>query len=100
MIDFDVTDALLAVISAFLAVSTFINTRKKDTRNEGAQQAAFSADLSYIKEMLQDVRSNVKEITRSSDTHTEKIAKLEEQLHSAFMRIERLEKQLDGTKES
>ena len=98
--NFDLTDFLLALVSVSLAVSTYFNTRKKDTRNEGAQQASFRADLTYIKEMLQDVRSNVKEITKSSDTHTEKIAKLEEQLCSAFRRIERLENQLDGAKES
>ena len=96
----DVTDVLIAVLSLAVAASTFFNTRKKDTKNEGAQQASVKADLSYIKEMLQDVRSNVKEITKSSDTHTEKIAKLEEQLQSAFRRIERLEHQIDGSKES
>lgn len=96
----DITDILIAVLSLAVAASTFFNTRKKDTRNEGAQQASVSADLSYIKEMLQDVRTNVKELRTGSDTHTEKIAKLEEQLHSAFRRIERLEHQIDGTRES
>ena len=100
MIDFDVTDALLAVLSAFIAVSTFRDNKKKDTKNEGAQQASLQADLKYIKELLQDVRSDIKEMTKSIDIHSEKIAKCEEQINSAFSRIERLEKQLDGTKES
>ena len=92
--DFDLTDLLLAVLSAFLAVSTFLNNRKKDTRSEGAQQASLKADLTYIKEMLHDVRTDMKEMTKSSDAHTEKIAKLEEQLRSVFIRIERLENQI------
>ena len=95
----ETTNILLAVLSLAVAVSTFANARKKDTRSEGAQQASVSADLSYIKEMLQDVRTNVKELRTGSDTHTQKIAKLEEQLRSAFTRIERLERQLDITRE-
>lgn len=97
---FDLTDLLLGVLSAFLGWSTFVNNRKKDTKNEGAQEAALHADLKYIKELLQDVRSDMKEITKAVDNHSEKIAKLEEQLSSAFRRIARLENQFDGAKEN
>ncbi len=100
MIDFDFTDAMLAVLSAFIAVSTYLGNKKKDTKNEGAQQASFQADLRYIKELLQDMRSDMKEITKSIDIHSEKIAKCEEQLLSLSNRVKRLEKQMDGTKES
>ena len=100
MIDFDITDLLLGVLSAVLGWSTFINTRKKDNRTEGAQEATFASDLKYIKELLQDVRSDIKELTKSIDIHSEKIAKCEEQLHSAFTRIERLEQQFDNQKEA
>jgi peptidoglycan hydrolase CwlO-like protein len=96
----DITDILIAVLSLVIAASTLFNTRKKDTRNEGAQQAQLQSDLTYIKEMLQDVRTDMKDITKSNDTHTEKIAKLEEQLQSALRRIKRLEQQIDGTRES
>lgn len=98
MIDFDVTDLLLGVVSALLGWSTFVSNRKKDSKSEGAQEASFHADLKYIKELLQDVRSDMKEITKAVDIHSEKIAKCEEQLHAAFSRIERLEQQLDSQK--
>lgn len=100
MIDFDTTDLLLGIVSALLAWSTFFNNRKKDSRNAGAQEAALHSDLKYIKELLQDVRSDMKEITKAVDIHSEKIAKCEEQLHSAFVRIERLEQQFDSQKEA
>lgn len=100
MVDFDFTDAMLAVLSAFIAVSTFLSNRKKDTKSEGAQQASLQADLKYIKELLQDVRSDIKDLTKSIDIHSEKIAKCEEQLQSLTGRVKRLEKQMDGTKES
>lgn len=96
----DITDILLAVLSLVVAASSLFNTRKKDTRNEGAQQASLQADLNYIKEMLQDVRTDMKDVTKSNDVHTEKIAKIEEQMQSVLRRIKRLEQQIDGTKES
>lgn len=96
--NFDVTDLLLGVVSVLLAVSTYNNNRKKDTKNAGAQEATFHADLRYIKELLQDVRGELKELTKSIDMHSEKIAKCEEQLKSAFRRLERLEKHIDGEK--
>lgn len=96
MIDFDATDLLLGFLSAVLGWSTFANNRKKDSKNEGAQQASFHADLKYIKELLQDVRGEMKDVAKAIDAHSEKIAKCEEQLHSAFERIERLEKQFDS----
>ena len=96
MIDLSVTDFLLGFVSVMLTVSTFVNARKKDSKNEGAQEAAFHADIKYIKELLQDVRSEMKELTKSIDQHSEKIAKCEEQLRSAFSRIERLVKYMDS----
>ena len=99
MSNFGLTDLLLGIMSVLLAVSTFYNNRKKDSRSEGAQDATFHADLRYIKELLQDVRSDMKELTKSIDLHSEKIAKCEEQLRSAFQRIERIEKQIDIQKE-
>ena len=98
MIDFDITDLLLGIVSVLLAFSTYSNNRKKDTKSAGAQEATLQADLKYIKELLQDVRSEMKEIVKSVDLHSEKIAKCEEQLKSAFNRIERLEKHIDGEK--
>lgn len=99
MINFDLTDLLLGVVSVLLAVSTFINNRRKDSKKEGAQEAAFHADLRYIKELLQDVRSDIKELTKSIDQHAERIATCEAQIISAFKSIQRIEKQLNIHKE-
>ena len=99
MIDFDVTDLLLGVVSVFLAYSTFLNNRRKDSRNAGAQEATFHADLKYIKELLQDVRSEMKELTKSIDQHAERIATCEAQLVSAFNSIKRIEQQMNIHKE-
>lgn len=95
---FDITDLLLGVVSVVVTVSTFSNMRKKDSKSAGAQEATIHSDLKYIKELLQDVRSEVKELTKSIDQHSERIAKCEEQLSSAFRRIARLENYFDNEK--
>lgn len=99
MIDFDLTDLLLGIVSVVLAWSTFANARRKDSKSAGAQEATFHADLKYIKELLQDVRSEMKELTKSIDQHAERIATCEAQLVSAFKSIQRIEKQLAMQKE-
>ena len=99
MIDFDLTDLLLGVVSVALTVSTFVNARKKDSKKAGAQEATFNADLKYIKELLLDVRTEIKELTKSIDQHAERITKCEEQLRSAFRRLDRIEKKMDIQKE-
>lgn len=99
MIDFDVTDLLLGIVSVALTWSTFTNNRRKDCRNAGAQEATFHADLKYIKELLQDVRSDMKELTKSIDQHAERIATCEAQIISAFKSIQRIESQLNIQKE-
>lgn len=97
--NFDITDLLLGVVSVMLALSTFANARKKDNKTEGAQEATFHADLKYIKELLQDVRSDMKELTKSIDQHAERIAKCEAQIISAFKSIQRIETRLNIQKE-
>ena len=99
VIDMDVTDLLLGVVSVVLTVSTFMNARKKDNKSEGAQEATFHADLKYIKELLQDVRSDMKELTKSIDQHAERIATCEANIISAFKSIQRIEKQLNIQRE-
>ena len=99
MIDFDLTDLLLGIVSVVLAWSTFANARRKDSKNAGAQEATFHADLKYIKELLQDVRSDMKELTKSIDQHAERITTCEAQIISIFKSIQRIEKQLNIHKE-
>lgn len=99
MIDFDITDLLLGVVSVLLTYSTIMSNRRKDSKSEGAQEATFHADLKYIKELLQDVRSEMKELTKSIDQHAERIAKCEAQLVAAFNSIKRIEQQIDIHKE-
>ena len=97
--NFDVTDLLLGVVSLLLAISTFKDRQRKDHRNEGAQEATLHADLKYIKELLQDVRGEIKDLTRCVDQHGERIATCEANIVSAFKSIQRIENTLNIKKE-
>lgn len=96
---FDITDLMLGVFAAVLAWSNFVNSRKKDSKSAGAQEATLHADLKYIKELLQDVRSEMKELTKCVDQHSERIATCEAQIQSAFKSIQRIEGRLNIKRE-
>ena len=93
--NFDFTDALLAVLSLLLAYSTFWNTRRKDNQKDGERSGVVSNELSNIKSLLEEVRDETREIRQSVSDHGERIARCEEKVEGAIIRIKRIEKQLD-----
>jgi len=95
MIDFDMTDLLLAVLSLLLAFSTFWNNRRKDNRQDGERSGVVTNELSNIKSLLEEVRDETREIRQSVSDHGERITRCEEKVESALLRIKRIEKQLD-----
>lgn len=95
MIDFNTTDLLLAVVSLLLAISTFSNNRKKDNRQDGERSGVVTAELTNIKTLLEEVRDETRVIRSSVSDHGERIAKCEERVEGALLRIKRIERQLD-----
>ena len=95
--NFDMTDLLLAVVSLLLAISTFANTRRKDNRQDGERNGVISSELGNIKNMLEEVRNETREIKHSVSDHGERIAKCEAKITSVLVRLERIERQYDET---
>lgn len=95
MIDFDITDLLLGVLSLLLAWSTFANNRRKDNQRDGERSGVVTTELTNIKTLLEEVRDETRVIRSSVSDHGERIAKCEERLESVLMRIKRIERQLD-----
>ena len=93
--NFDLTDLLLAVLSLLLALSTFANNRRKDNQKDGERSGVVTTELTNIKTLLEEVRDETRVIRSSVSDHGERIAKCEERLESALMRIKRIERQLD-----
>jgi hypothetical protein len=87
----DVILTLLTIVTGVLAVVNFFNGRKKENKQDGATEATLRSDLQYIKEVLIDVRRETKEINQLLDKHGERLTKVEEQVKSAFERIEHME---------
>ena len=90
---------LLTIATGATAIATFVVARKKDSKCEGAQEATLGADLRYIKELLQDVRSETRDIKKAQNVHSEHIAKLDAQIKAMRDRVERLETHVYGQKE-
>lgn len=95
MIDFDMTDLLLGVVSLLIAVSTFLNTRRKDNRQDGERNGAVTSELYYLRNIMEEVRDETREIRNLVGDHGERIAKCEAKIESALQRIKRLEQHLD-----
>lgn len=95
MIDFDITDLLLAVLSLLLAFSTFWKKTGKDNKQDGERSGVVSTELSNIKTLLVEVRDETRDIRQSVGDHGERIARCEEKLEASLVRIRRIEKQLD-----
>lgn len=94
----DMTDIMLGVASVAMAFSTLIASRRKDNTRDGERNGAFTADLTNIKTLLEEVRDETREIKHSVSDHGERIAKCEAKLTSALLRVERIERQLDIAK--
>lgn len=97
MIDFDMTDLLLAVVSLMLAISTFANNRRKENQRDGERNGVVSSELNNIKTLLEEVRDETREIKHCVSDHGERIAKCEAKITSVLVRIERIERQIDMT---
>lgn len=79
----------LTFVTGMLAVVNFFASRRKDNKEEGAQEATLRSDLQYIKDVLIDVRRETKETNQLVDKHSERIAHIEE-------RVKYLEKRIDN----
>ena len=75
---------LLGVACLLAAVGFLLYNRwEADTAEETSQ------------ELLQDVRAEMKELTKSVDQHAERIATCEAQIASAFKSIQRIEQRIN-----
>lgn len=99
MITTDILLTFLTLATGAAAISNFVVARKKDSKSEGAKDATFSADLRYIKELLQDVRMETRDIKKAQGLHSEHLAQLDAQMQSMHERMERIERQVYGRTE-
>ena len=88
--------SVVSCIGAICAIIAFIISRKKDNYQKGADDKKIVDDIEHIKNFFDDLRLDVKEISRKQDQQSERIARVEESLKSAHRRIDQLEHSLEG----
>lgn len=85
---------LLSILSAVVSIIAIINfwkTSKKENEQSGSKAGALQSDLAYIKNLLNDVKAEVKGINERIEENTERIAKVEESVRQAHKRLTQLE---------
>ena len=94
-----ISEVILFFLTLFLGILTIINffvARKKDNTQTGTEQGALQADISFIKNLLIEVRADTKEINKILNAHAVDIADIKSSVKSAHKRIdealERIEK--------
>lgn len=93
MVQFNLT-ALFSILSALVSIIAIINfwkSSKKENEQSGSKAGALQSDLAYIKNLLNDVKTEVKGINERIEENTERIAKVEESVKQAHARLSLLE---------
>lgn len=86
--------AVLSILSAVVSIIAIINfwkSNKKENEQSGSKAGALQSDLAYIKNLLNDVKTEVKGIDKRIEENTERIAKVEESVRQAHKRLNQLE---------
>ena len=83
--------SIFSSMASITAIITFLRNSKNAVAEEGNKSGALQSDLSYIKNLLNDVKAEVKGIDKRIELNTERIAKVEESVRQAHKRLNQLE---------
>jgi 5-bromo-4-chloroindolyl phosphate hydrolysis protein len=84
----DVILTILSIATGVLAVVTFFKNNKKDNVKSGEEDGLLKADLTYIKDLLSEIKTETKEINKMLESHSVDIARVEQDVKSAHKRID------------
>lgn len=83
--------SILSAVVSITAIISFVRKNKSENVQEGNKAGALQSDLAYIKNLLNDVKAEVKGIDKRIEINTERIAKVEESVRQAHKRLNQLE---------
>lgn len=93
-----ITSVIFSVISclaAFVAIVAFVQNSKKDINKTASHNAETTtllrSDLQYVKNGLDEMRVDLREIMRGQSELKEKVARFDERFASLEQRVDRLE---------
>lgn len=81
----------LSALVSIIAIVNFLRANKANSEQAGSKAGALQSDLAYIKNLLNDVKAEVKGIDKRIEENTERIAKVEESVRQAHKRLNQLE---------
>lgn len=89
----------LAAGGSLVAIFTYHNAKKQEIYKSGEDHDSVRADIKYMRNTLDDLRVDMRELMRKQDEQTERITRLEESAKQAHKRIDTLEKRINGQQE-
>ena len=91
--------SIVGAISAICAIVAFFINRGKDKYEKGSDDGNIRGDIKYMRNSFDDLRLDVKEVSRKQDALGERLVRVEESAKSAHKRIDTLEKQINHTED-
>lgn len=85
-----------AIISASIAIATFLIGRLTAMKEGVIDKAHMGDRLDSIWETCSDTRDVVREMSRKLDDHSERLTRVEQQVQSLTTRVERVEDNCDA----
>jgi len=83
---------VLSIVTVYLAIRNFIVASKKDTQRESQELTEIRVQLQQVMGLLHDVQKDIRTSTADFRALSERVAIIETNLKTAFMRIDELKK--------
>lgn len=92
---FSIIAACGSVCAIIFGVATYKRNTKKDAYEDGDQDGGIKGDIKYMRNSFDDLRLDVKEISRQQSTQNERLIRCEESCKQAHKRIDHLEETIE-----
>ena len=86
--------SILTGLSAFFAIMAYMKNKRKDVKEEGKEYAQQKIDNEYIRQTLNTVALDVKDLRRQMTTTSESYVRLDEHTRGIDDKLRELEKRV------
>ena len=86
--------SIVSGVSAFCAILAFMKNKRKDVKEEGKEYAQQKIDNEYIRQTLNTVALDVKDLRRQMTTTSESYIRLDEHTRGIDDKLRELEKRV------
>ena len=88
------TSIWIGLIGLSISAVTFFIGRTSAHKQEGEKSGYLASDIGYIKAGIDDLKTEIRALKVEVSEISMRVTRAEEQIHSAFTRIENIEKAL------